>query len=136
VAQVVVGTLILPVCVWLVNRPRPYLAGFIYALILSGVYTIHSSLFDVGIVLSAGVLGYFLRFFGYPVLPAVLGVVLGGLIESNYRRSLVISGGDNSIFLEDPIAVGFLVLATLIIIASLAKEWRTARAAKAKPSPA
>ena len=47
-----------------------------------------------------GVLGYFLRFFGYPVLPAVLGVVLGGLIESNYRRSLVLSGGDNSIFLR------------------------------------
>ena len=40
-AQVIVGTLILPVCIWLVNRPRPYLAGFIYALILSGIYTVH-----------------------------------------------------------------------------------------------
>jgi putative tricarboxylic transport membrane protein len=134
IAQVVVGSLVLPVCVWLVNRPRPYLAGFIYALILSGVYTIHSSLFDVGIVLSAGLLGYFLRHFGYPVLPAVLGVVLGGLIESNYRRSLVISGGDNAIFLTDPIAVAFLVLAALIIVASLAKEWRSARARKEKSS--
>jgi putative tricarboxylic transport membrane protein len=117
-----------------VNRPRPYLAGFIYALILSGIYTVHSSLFDVGIVLGAGMLGYFLRFFGYPVLPAVLGVVLGGLIESNYRRSLVLSGGDNTIFLQDPIAVGFLVLAVLIVVGSLAKEWRNARAEKGKPS--
>jgi putative tricarboxylic transport membrane protein len=134
VAQVVIGSLILPVSVWLVNRPRPYLSGFIYALILSGVYTVHSSLFDVGIVLCAGLLGYFLRFFGYPLLPAVLGVVLGGLIESNYRRSLVISGGDNTIFLQDPIAVGFLVVATLILSASLAKEWRSARANRSKPS--
>jgi putative tricarboxylic transport membrane protein len=134
VMQVIVGTLILPVCIWLVNRPRPYLAGFIYALILSGIYTVHSSLFDVGIVLGAGMLGYFLRFFGYPVLPAVLGVVLGGLIESNYRRSLVLSGGDNTIFLQDPIAVGFLVLAVLIVVGSLAKEWRNARAEKGKPS--
>jgi len=91
-------------------------------------------LFDVGIVLGAGMLGYFLRFFGYPVLPAVLGVVLGGLIESNYRRSLVLSGGDNTIFLQDPIAVGFLVLAVLIVVGSLAKEWRSARAEKGKPS--
>lgn len=136
IAQVAVGSLILPLAVWLVNRPRPYLAAFIYALILSGVYTVHSSLFDVGIVLCAGLMGYFLRFFDYPVLPAVLGVVLGGLIESNYRRSLVISGGDNSIFLEDPIAVGFLVLATLIVIASLAREWRSSRAKRESPSPA
>jgi putative tricarboxylic transport membrane protein len=46
----------------------------------------------------------------------------------------VISGGDNSIFLQDPIAVGFLVLAVLIVAGSLAKEWRSARAAKEKPS--
>jgi putative tricarboxylic transport membrane protein len=64
----------------------------------------------------------------------VLGVVLGGLIESNYRRSLVLSGGDNSIFLQDPIAVGFLALAALIVAGSLAKEWRRARAQKEKPS--
>ena len=131
IAQVLVGSLILPLCIWLVNRPRPYLAGFIYALILSGVYTVHMSLFDVGIVLTAGLLGYFMRYFGYPFLPAVLGVVLGNLVESNYRRSLVLSGGDLGIFLEDPIAVGFLVLAVLIVIASLANELRTARARKA-----
>jgi putative tricarboxylic transport membrane protein len=128
---VLVGSLVLPVCIWLVNRPRPYLAGFIYCLILSGVYTVHMSLFDVGVVLSAGLLGYFMRYFGFPFLPAVLGVVLGGLIESNYRRSLVISGGDKGIFLEDPIAVTFLVLAALIMFASLANEWRAARARRA-----
>ncbi len=129
-AQVVIGSLILPVAVWLVNRPRPYLAGFICALILSGVYTVHMSLFDLGIVLSAGMLGYFMRYFGLPFLPAVLGVVLGNIVESNYRRSLQLSGGDNSIFLEDPIAVAFLVLAVLIIAASLFNEWRIARARK------
>jgi len=131
ISQVLVGSLVLPVCIWLVNRPRPYLAGFIYCLILSGVYTVHMSLFDVGVVLSAGLLGYFMRYFGFPFLPAVLGVVLGGLIESNYRRSLVISGGDQHIFLEDPIAVTFLVLACLIMFGSLANEWRAARARKA-----
>ena len=92
VVQIVIGAIILPVCIWLVNRPRPYLAGFIYALVVSGIYTVHLSIFDVGIVIGAGLLGYFMRHFGFPVLPAVLGVVLGELIEANYRRSIVIVG--------------------------------------------
>jgi putative tricarboxylic transport membrane protein len=125
-AMLVVGILILPVCVWLVNRPRPYLSGFIIALVLSGVYTVHATLFDVGIVLVAGLAGYVMRFFGFPFLPAVLGVVLGELVESNYRRSLVLSGGDHAIFLEDPITVGLLIAAVLFVAGSLAREWRDA----------
>jgi putative tricarboxylic transport membrane protein len=70
--------------------------------------------------------------FGLPFLPAVLGVVLGtALVESNYRRSLVLSGGNFGIFLEDPIAIAFFVLAAFIMIGSLASEWRSSRAAKA-----
>jgi putative tricarboxylic transport membrane protein len=130
IGQILVGTLILPVCIWLVNRPKPYLSGFIMALVMSGVYTVHMSLFDLGIVLTAGLLGYFMRYFGFPFLPAVLGVVLGGLVESNYRRSLVLSGGDISIFLEDPIAIAFLVLAVLIVTGSLLNEWRVAAKAR------
>lgn len=134
-AQIVVGALVLPVCIWLVNRPRPYLAAFIFALIVSGTFTVHLSLFDVGIVMTAGLLGYFMRYFGFPVLPAILGVILGGLIESNYRRSLVLSGGDVSIFFEDPIAIVFFILAALILAAALGNELRAAlngrKAAKA-----
>jgi putative tricarboxylic transport membrane protein len=130
IGQILVGTLILPICIWLVNRPKPYLSGLILALVMSGVYTVHMSLFDVGIVLTAGLLGYFMRYFGLPFLPAVLGVVLGGLVESNYRRSLVLSGGDLSIFLEDPIAVAFLALAVLIAAGSLLNEWRAAARAR------
>lgn len=130
IAQILVGMSILPVCIWLVNRPKPYLSGFILALIMSGVYTVHQSLFDLGIVMTAGLLGYFMRYFGFPVLPAVLGVVLGNLVESNYRRSLALSGGELSIFLEDPISIVFLVLAVLIVSASLFNEWRVSAKAR------
>ncbi len=132
IAQVVIGILVLPLCIWLVNRPKPYRSAFIFALVMSGVFTVHMSLFDVGIVLSSGLLGYFMKYFGLPFLPAVLGVVLGvHLIESNYRRSLVLSGGDFRIFLEDPIAIAFFVLAAIIMIGSLVNEWRAAQAQKA-----
>jgi putative tricarboxylic transport membrane protein len=134
IAQIAIGAIILPVCIWLVNRPRPYLAGFIYALVVSGVYTVHLSVFDIGLVMGAGLLGYFMRYFGFPLLPAVLGVVLGGLIEANYRRSLLLSGGDHAIFLEDPIAIGLFILAIVIATGGLVGEWR--RATKARKETA
>ncbi|TDJ41185.1 MAG: hypothetical protein E2O54_05960 [Gammaproteobacteria bacterium] len=114
-----IGLLILPVCLWLVNRPKAYLMAFIYALIFSGVYSIDHSLFDVALVLVVGVAGVFMRLAGLPMLPAVLGVVLGYMIESNYRRSLVLSGGDHGIFIEDAIALGLLSTAMLFIAGSL-----------------
>jgi putative tricarboxylic transport membrane protein len=56
--------------------------------------------------------------------------VLGNLVESNYRRSLALSGGELSIFLEDPISIVFLVLAVVIVSASLFNEWRVSAKAR------
>jgi putative tricarboxylic transport membrane protein len=128
--QIVVGIVILPVCMWLVNQPRPYLAGFILAFIMSGIFTINSSLWDIGFVLAVGFVGYLMRLAKFPFLPAVLGVVLGPLVESNYRRSLLLSGGDHDIFLEDPIAIGFLIVAVIFIVWSLVREMRDAQMEK------
>jgi putative tricarboxylic transport membrane protein len=131
IAMVLIGLVILTPCLWLVNRPKPYLMAFVLALIVSGVYAIDQSFFDVGIVLAIGVLGYAMRWFGLPVLPMVLGVVLGFLVESNYRRSLVLSDGDYMIFLQDPISLFLLICAAAMIVFSLLREVRAARAEKA-----
>ena len=130
VGQLAFGILLLPACVWLVNRPRPYLAGFIFALILSGVYTLDHSLFHVGFALAMGLVGYLMRRAGFPFLPLILGVVLGHMVESSYRRSLVLSGGDHRIFLEDPIAVGLLLVSFGFIVFSLGRDLRDARRAR------
>lgn len=129
-AQLVVGVMILPVCMWLVGRPRPYLAAFILCLVVSGIYTINGSFFDLGLMLVIGLVGYGMRRNGFPYLPAVLGVVLGPLVESNYRRSLLLSGGEHGIFLEDPIAIGLLGAALLFVLVSLAREVRDAQLAR------
>ena len=132
----VLGMVILPVCLWLVNRPKAYLMAFIYALIFSGIYSIDNSLFDLGLVLGAGAVGFLMRLTGFPFLPAVLGVVLGYLVESNYRRSLVLSGGDHAVFWEDPIAFGLLIVATLFIIGSLGtRSWLGWRALRGNTPP-
>lgn len=122
IAMFVIGLVILTPCLWLVNRPKHYLMAFILALVVSGVYAIEQSLFDVALALGAGVLGYGMRYFGIPQLPLVLGVVLGFLVESNYRRSLVISAGDHGIFLRDPVSLGLLVVAAAFLLYSLVKR--------------
>jgi putative tricarboxylic transport membrane protein len=124
IAMLLLGLVILTPALWLVNRPKPYLVAAILALIVSGVFAIEQSLFDVGLVLVAGVIGYFLRWAGVPVLPLVLGVVLGFMLESNYRRSLVLSGGDHAVFIEDPVALGLLTAAVLLTGFSLWREFR------------
>ena len=130
IAMVLIGLVILGPCLWLVNRPKPYLIAFVLALVMSGVYAIEQSTFDLGIVVAGGVLGYVMRQLRFPTLPMVLGVVLGFLIESNYRRSLVISQGDHMIFLQDKVSLVLLILTALLLGYSIFAEVRSARAAK------
>jgi putative tricarboxylic transport membrane protein len=127
IAMLVIGYLVMSPCIWLVSRPKPYLTAFIYALVVSGVYSIELSVFHIGLVLGFGVLGFALRSFDVPFLPMVLGVVLGFMVESNYRRALVLSNGDHRTFVQDPISAGLLSLAALFVIGSLFRHMRDRR---------
>jgi len=124
VAMLIVGYLIMSPCIWVVSRPRPYLTAFIYALVVSGVYSIEGSLFHVGVALAFGVIGYAMRIWKLPVLPIVLGVVLGFMVESNYRRALVLSSGDHRTFLQDRISIVLLGLAVAVVVGSLVRHAR------------
>ena len=129
IAMLLIGMVILSPCIWLVNRPKPYLIAFILALVVSGVYAIHQSVYEVVLVIGVGVLGYAMRWLRLPVLPLVLGLVLGYMVESNYRRSLLISDGDPLIFLTDKVSLGLLLLALVLTAYTLAKEFRGKKAA-------
>lgn len=124
IAMIVMGYLIMGPCMWLVSRPKPYLMAFIFALVVSGVYAIEHSLFHLVVVLAFGVIGYGMRAFRVPFLPMVLGVVLGFMVESNYRRALVLSSGDLMTFVRDPISAGFLAVAALFIGGALLRHRR------------
>ena len=123
IAMVLLGLVILSPCIWLVNRPKPYLIAGVLALVMTGVYSIHQSFMELALVLGIGVLGYVMRLMKMPVLPMVLGVVLGYLVESNYRRSLVISGGDHSIFVTDPVSAGLLAVSLALTLYTGWKEF-------------
>ena len=123
IAMLLIGLVILSPCIWLVNRPKPYLIAGILALVMSGVYAIHQSVFEIFLVIGVGVFGYAMRWLKLPVLPLVLGLVLGYLVESNYRRSLLISGGDLTIFLTDKVSLILLALALLLTAYTAWKEF-------------
>ena len=109
------GLVSLKLCLWLVNRPKPYVLAIVYVLILSGAYSLEHSLFEPTLVLAFGVVGYLMRYLGFTPLPMVLGVILGFLVETNFRRSLEISGGDYSIFVGDPASIILLSMSLLFI---------------------
>jgi putative tricarboxylic transport membrane protein len=100
--------------------------------VVSGVYALETSLFHVGLALGFGVLGYVMRQLKVPLLPLVLGVVLGFLVESNYRRALVLSGGDHLTFVQDRVAAALLTLAAVFLVGSLVRHARDARARAAR----
>jgi putative tricarboxylic transport membrane protein len=124
IAMLLIGLVILNPCIWLVNRPKPWLLAFILALVVSGVYSINQSMFEVGLVIGVGVLGYILRWCNVPILPMVLGVVLGFMVESNFRRSMLISGEDYTIFFTDKVSLGLLLLAAVLTAYSMWQEFR------------
>jgi len=130
--MLVLGIVILSPVIWLVRRPKPYLQGAIYVLLISGIYSIDNSAFNVGMILLIGLASYVLRVLKFPTLPMVLGVVLGFMIESNYRRSLLISRGDHMIFLRDPACAVLLVLVVLMLFTSVWREMRPRRRGTAK----
>jgi putative tricarboxylic transport membrane protein len=130
IAMLLIGLVILSPCIWLVNRPKPYLMAIILALVMTGVYAMHQSIFEIGMVLAIGLLGYGMRLLKIPVLPLVLGLVLGSLVESNYRRSLLISSGEHSIFVTDPVSLVLLVLAAALTLYTGWKEFSDRKAAQ------
>jgi putative tricarboxylic transport membrane protein len=129
ISQLLLGILMMTPALWLVNRPKPYLMAAIFALVFSGIFSIHEATYDLYLVLLFGVVGYLLRAFGFPFLPLVLGLVLGYLIESNYRRSLELTAGDHRIFWESPISFWLLTIAAVFVTGSAIKDVMTARKA-------
>lgn len=84
-----------------------------------GIFSIHFNWFDVGVMIVAGLAGYLMTKFGFPVIPAVIGVVLGGIIEENLLRTLELGGGNLSMLIERPISLILLLMTVIIIIAPM-----------------
>lgn len=106
-------------------RVRASILGPVAALIsLLGVYSINNSFFDVWTVVVFGFLGYFMRKVDMEPGPLVLAFVLGPIIETSFRRSLLMSDGGLGIFVQRPIAAIFLALAVVLLASQMINALR------------
>ena len=81
-----------------------------------GAYSLNQSVFDVGIMIGFGVLGYIFRKIDWPLAPTVLALILGPMMERNLRTALEMSGGDLSILVTRPISAGLLIVAAVVLL--------------------
>jgi putative tricarboxylic transport membrane protein len=107
------------------NTPRFVLLPIILVLCVTGSYAIGNSLFDVGLLLLFGVLGYLFKKVGIGPAAIVLGLILGPMLEENLRRALVLGQGSLLPFLTRPISLILLLLVAITLILSF-RQHRTA----------
>ncbi len=110
--------------IWLrvVDVNESYLFPTIFALCLLGSFTIRNSLFDCWTCFLFGILGWLLRKFGYQAAPIVLGLVLGGMIETNLRRAFLM--GEVIQFFTRPLCLFFLLGAAILFLSPVWSSWR------------
>ncbi|MBE7369978.1 tripartite tricarboxylate transporter permease [Ramlibacter pallidus] len=96
--------------------PTTIIVPMLLVLCTIGSFALASRLFDIWIMVAFGVIGFLLRRFGYPVAPLVLGIVLGDLLEKNFRRGLVLSDGDLAPFFTRPICAVLFGAMVLIVL--------------------
>ncbi|MBY5770583.1 tripartite tricarboxylate transporter permease [Rhizobium leguminosarum] len=103
----------------LLTVPKPWLYAGILLFATLGTIGANPSVFELGMLLAFGLLGYVMRLFGYPIAPAVVGLILGPLAEQQLRRALAISQGDVTTLVMSPIAAGLLIVATAAFLIPL-----------------
>jgi putative tricarboxylic transport membrane protein len=105
-----------PLWAKLLRTPRPYLYAGILFFATLGALAVNLQPFDLALLLLFGLLGLMMRRFGLPVLPLIIGVILGPRIERQLRQSLQLGGGDWSNLYSEPVAIiVYIIIAALIL---------------------
>ena len=98
----------------ILHVPRGILMPVIMLFCVVGAFAINNTWFDVGVMLIAGFAAFILENNAFPIAPAILGVVLGGMLEQNFVTSMIKSEGDLLAFFERPVAATLGVLTLLV----------------------
>jgi putative tricarboxylic transport membrane protein len=113
------------------------LAPITVLITLIGAYTVHNSVFDIGLVIAFGVLGYVMKKLGFEPGPLVLAFVLGSLLETSLRRSLLMFDGNPMHFFTRPISGPLLAILVAVALFPLVRKLRRSpdREDDSEPSP-
>lgn len=112
--MVPLGLLCIKAAKQVLRVPRNVLMPIILLFCIVGTFAINNSTFDVTIMLVAGIVAYLLEANKFPIAPAILGVVLGGMLEENFITSMIKSDGNLAAFVTRPLAAGLAVVTLLV----------------------
>jgi putative tricarboxylic transport membrane protein len=111
----------------IIRLPSAIIAISVMVISLLGIYAMNLNVFEIGVAISMGVVGYVFLRLEWPIVPWVLGFVLGPIIEQRLRESLSISRGDPMIFVTRPISLSMVVACILIVIIPMVIDWKKNR---------
>jgi putative tricarboxylic transport membrane protein len=133
VVLLVTGLLLTRWLALVVRMPQPLLLTAVAGMAFMAALSITGMVFDVRLLLVFAVIGYLMRRFDFPAAPLILAMVLGFMIETSMRRSLIISDGSWMIFFQRPISAILLILAIFSFVAPLVRQRR--RGGRGGPPP-
>ena len=115
IAGLIVVLTCVPLFAAILRIPFAIIAPVIIVICAIGAYTVHTSMFDVYLMLVFGVAGYIMRKLDYPLAPLVLALVLGDRAEDSFRQSMLMSQGDMSVLFSNALVGGLTGLALLML---------------------
>jgi len=104
--------------------PKAWLIPAVLMLSTLGTYALQNSVFDLWVMLVFGALGYVMRRAHYPLAPIIIGMILGDVLESNFRRSLLLSHNGPMIFIERPISAVIIAIDVILLITIIVSTLR------------
>lgn len=125
VMLLVVNIFFIPAFASIARVPFRLLAPMIVVICALGTFTVNGSLIEVAIMLAAGVVGFFMRRYGFSPAALVIALVLGPLAEETLRQTMLISGGSFGIFLQRTTSVWLLVIIALLVTVPVIAPWVT-----------
>lgn len=116
IALFMVGALFTRACVTVAMVPNRIVGPVIVVLAVIGSFAINNSMFDVGLMIAFGMVGFAFDQFRIPTPPLVIGLILGPVLDTTLQQSMLIGRGDWMIFLENPISAILLAIAALSVL--------------------
>ena len=120
----VVGALGAQLFTRVLRMPEPVMMTLVIVIAMIGSFGVRGNPLDLIATLIAGIVGFFLRYNGYPIAPLVIGLVLGPMVEESLRQGLIITRGSFFAFFEKPIALTLFVLTILFLVWPIVRELR------------
>jgi putative tricarboxylic transport membrane protein len=124
IVLLLVNIIAIPLFVKVMRVPYKMLVPVILILCIVGTFSLHGSIVETWILLITGVLGFFMKQYGYSPAALVLALVLGPLAENSLRQSLISSGGSFSVFVTRPVSLSLFIVILLVIFVPMILSYR------------